>query len=79
MINKILIILKKNFFSLDWAIKINKKELPRDTQSFNHLNIFFNHKNNLKIKILTKKYFKKDNSYDENLYYHTFSPIQSYY
>ena len=77
MINRILIILKKNFFSLDWAIKINKKELPRDTQSFNHLNIFFNHKNNLKIKILTKKYFKKNNSYDENLYYHTFDWLVS--
>ena len=63
MIKTTIIFFKKYFFSQQWFIKINLKRLPTEMHSFNHLNIFFSHNNQVKNRILTKNYFKKTNKF----------------
>ena len=72
MIKSIIIFFKKYFFSQKWIIKISFKNLPSEIHSFNHINIFFNHNNLVKSRILTKNYFKKNQNSKKNIYYNSF-------
>ncbi len=72
MIKATIIFFKKYFFSQQWFIKINLKSLPSEMHSFNHLNIFFNHNNLVKNRILAKNYFKKNQNSKKNIYYNSF-------
>ena len=77
MINKLKIICKKYIYSYDWFINFTKKKLPIDNQGFNQLNIFFNHREDLKSRILTVSYFKISSIYQQNIYYSTFDWLVS--
>ncbi len=77
MTKSIIIFLKKYFLSQKWYIKINIKNLPIELHNFNHLNIFFNHNNLIKNRIITKNYFKKNQNPKKNIYYNSFDWLLS--
>ena len=72
MIKSAIIFFTKYFISQKWYIKISIKNLPIEIHTFNHLNIFFNHNNLIKNRIITKNYFKKNLNSKKNIYYNSF-------
>ena len=77
MIKSAIIYIKKYFVSQKWYIKITLKILPIEIHNFNHLNIFFNHNNLIKNRIITKNYFKKNQNSKKNIYYNSFDWLTS--